>query len=85
MWRVNPNDATSILYDDECLRFRCFYDKPISAKGDALTYTQRTIIVIMENYTRSISTRTRLVEISSKWFLAMDSLALVLEISITDK
>jgi hypothetical protein len=37
MWRVNPNDATSILYDDECLRFRCFYDKPISAKGDALT------------------------------------------------
>jgi hypothetical protein len=38
MWRVNPNDATSILYDDmNVLGLDVFYDKPISAKGDALT------------------------------------------------
>jgi hypothetical protein len=37
MWRVNPNDATSILYDDmNVLGLDVFYD-PISAKGDALT------------------------------------------------
>jgi hypothetical protein len=37
MWRVNPNDATSILYDDmNVLGLDVFYDKPISAK-DALT------------------------------------------------
>jgi hypothetical protein len=36
MWRVNPNDATSILYDDmNVLGLDVFYDKPISAKGDA--------------------------------------------------
>jgi hypothetical protein len=39
------NDATSILYDDmNILGLDVFYDKPISAKGDALTLYARTII-----------------------------------------
>jgi hypothetical protein len=54
MWRVNPNDATSILYDDmNVLGLDVFYDKPISAKGRPNTAT------VWKNYTRSIS-RTRL-------------------------
>jgi hypothetical protein len=45
----SPNDATSILYDDmNVLGLDVFYDKPISAKGDALQYARRTIIVITE-------------------------------------
>jgi hypothetical protein len=43
MWRVNPNDATSILYDDmNILGLDVFYDKPISAKG---TPNLRTVIM----------------------------------------
>jgi hypothetical protein len=53
MWRVNPNDATSILYDDmNILGLDVFYDKPISAKGTP-NYTYGNY---GKNYTRSIST-----------------------------
>jgi hypothetical protein len=41
MWRVNPNDATSILYDDmNVLGLDVFYDKPISAKGNTIRGVQ---------------------------------------------
>jgi hypothetical protein len=58
MWRVNPNDAKSILYADmNILGLDVFYDKPISAKGDALTlYAAYNNSNFGKNYTRSIST-----------------------------
>jgi hypothetical protein len=56
----SPNDATSILYDDmNVLGLDVFYDKPISAKGDALQYAAYNNSNYGKNYT-SISTRTRL-------------------------
>jgi hypothetical protein len=38
MWRIDPSNATTILYDDRnILGLDIFYDRPISTKGDALT------------------------------------------------
>jgi hypothetical protein len=58
MWRVDPNDATAVLYDDmNVLGLDLFYDKPISAKGDALTvYAAYNNCNFGKNYTRSIAT-----------------------------
>lgn len=58
MWRVDPNDATATLYEDmNILGLDIFYDKPLSAKGDALTvYAAYNNCNFGKNYIRSIST-----------------------------
>ncbi|SEA50485.1 Phosphate-selective porin O and P [Flavobacterium gillisiae] len=58
MWRVDPNNAAGVLYDDmNVLGLDLFYDKPISAKGDALTlYAAYNNCSFGKNYTRSIAT-----------------------------
>jgi hypothetical protein len=58
MWRVDPNDATGVLYDDmNILGLDVFYDKPIGGKGNALTlYAAYNNCNFGKNYTRSIAT-----------------------------
>lgn len=58
MWRVDPNNAIGVLYDDmNVLGLDIFYDKPISKKGDALTlYAAYNNCNFGKNYTRTIAT-----------------------------
>lgn len=57
MWRVDPNNAAAVLYDDmNVLGLDVFYDKPLSNKGDALTlYAAYNNCNFGQNYTRTIA------------------------------
>ncbi|MBC5839360.1 porin family protein [Flavobacterium muglaense] len=58
MWRLDPADATTLIYEDmSVVGLDVFYDKPVSAKGDALTlYAAYNNCNLGKNYTRSIAT-----------------------------
>lgn len=58
MWRIDPSNATTILYYDmNILGLDIFYDRPISTKGNALTlYAAYNNCNFGKNYTRSIAT-----------------------------
>ena len=58
MWRVDPDNAGGVLYDDmKILGLDVFYDKPISKKGDALTlYAAYNNCNFGKNYIRNIAT-----------------------------
>ncbi len=58
MWRLDPADATTPIYEDmNVVGLDVFYDKPVSTKGDALTlYAAYNNCNFGKNYTRSIAT-----------------------------